>query len=299
MNTLKKIAFNGRTCELNCKFMVIKESKVKLDTKKRCRVLKINRSGYYKWLNKTPVKTDERAETEIERIYHEHKGTYGRSRITQTMKNNGMTINHKKVYRIMHKLGLKAVIRKKWKIRKYLKENVACNVLSREFNTNEPFRKLVCDITELRRIDDKRYYLFSVMDLYNNAIISSNLSARNDWGLVAKGLEKLPCNIGAALLHSDQDPQFTSSAYRQLAEQKMLLLSMSRVGDCYDNAAKESFFGHFKEEFYIYYNPKTENELFQNVNDFIYYYNNERIQMRFKMSPVQYMRYRESNQGFL
>lgn len=273
--------------------MVVRESKVKLDIRKRCLVLKINRSSYYKWLNKTPVKIDECSETEIKKIYHEHKGTYGRTRITQTLKNNGMLINHKKVYRIMRKLGLKAVIRKKWKIRKYLKENVVCNVLSRDFNTNEPFKKLVCDITELRRIEDKRYYLFSIMDLYNNAVISSNVSPYNDWGLVVKGLEKLPCHAGKTLLHSDQGPQFTSSAYRQFAEQKNLMLSMSRVGNCYDNAAKESFFGHFKEEFYIYHNPKTERELFQNIEEFIGYYNNERIQMRFKMSPVQYMRSRK------
>jgi transposase InsO family protein len=64
---------------------------------------------------------------------------------------------------------------------------------------------------------------------------------------------------------------------------------MSRVGNCYDNAAKESFFGHFKEEFYRYYQPKTQEELYQKINEFIYYYNNERIQMRFKMSPMEYL----------
>jgi len=62
------------------------------------------------------------------------------------------------------------------------------------------------------------------------------------------------------------------------------------VGNCYDNASKESFFGHFKEEFYVYYNPQTEEELYQNISDFIDYYNNEWIQMRFKMSPVQYLK---------
>jgi transposase InsO family protein len=65
---------------------------------------------------------------------------------------------------------------------------------------------------------------------------------------------------------------------------------MSRVGNCYDNAAKESFFGHFKEELYIYYKPRTQEELYEKITDFIQYYNNERIQNRFKMSPVQYMK---------
>ena len=90
------------------------------------------------------------------------------------------------------------------------------------------------------------------------------------------------------MLHSDQGPQFTSAAYKEYAKAKNIALSMSSVGDCYDNAAKESFFGHFKEEFYIYYKPQTEEELYQNITNFIHYYNNERIQLRFKMSPFQY-----------
>jgi transposase InsO family protein len=279
--------------------MVIKESKANLSVKKKCAALEVNRSSYYKWQNKKPEKIDEYAETEINRLYHKHKGTYGRDRITQAMRNAGTIINHKKVYRIMCKLGLKAVIRKRWRIRKYIKENVACNTLNREFRTNEPLKKLVCDITELARVNDKRYYLFSIMDLYSNAIIASNISSHNDWGLVVKGLKKLPCQTGGVMLHSDQGPQFTSSAYRRFAEQNNIILSMSRVGNCYDNAPKESFFGHFKEEFYRYYLPKTREELYQNINSFLDYYNNERIQMRFKMSPVEYLKTKNGSRGFL
>jgi len=279
--------------------MVIKESKVKLSIAGRCRVLEVNRSSYYKWLNKKPLKIDKKAEAEIIKIYHKYKGTYGRERITQALRNEGTVINHKKVYRIMRKLGLKAIIRKKWSIRKYIKENVACNVLNREFITDEPFKKLACDVTEMKRINDNRYYLFSVMDLYNNAIITASMSEHNDWGLVYKGLEKIPRQTGKILLHSDQGPQFTSKAYHELTEQKNIEISMSRVGNCYDNAAKESFFGHFKEEFYVYYNPKTQKELYQNVSDFIEYYNNDRIQMRFRMSPNQYLKSNNIRVGFL
>ena len=270
--------------------MVIKESKVKLSTGKRCRILEVNRSSYYKWLKRKLEETDGYVETEIKRIYHKHKGTYGRVRITQAMRAAGITINHKKVYRIMRKLDLKAVIRKKWCARKYVKENVADNVLNREFKTDEPLKKFVCDVTELKRINGKRYFLFSIMDLCSNVIVASNVSFRNDWGLVMKGLEKLPGQIEGVLLHSDQGSQFTSLAYRKYAEKKNITLSMSRVGNCYDNAAKESFFGHFKEEFYIFYNPKTQEDLYQNITEFIRYYNSERIQTRFKMSPAQYLK---------
>ena len=101
------------------------------------------------------------------------------------------------------------------------------------------------------------------------------------------------------MLHSDQGAQFTSPAYRQFAGQKNITLSMSRVGNCYDNAAKESFFGRFKEEFYRYYQSETQEELYENINAFIDYYNNERIQMRFKMSPVEYLTTKNGRRGFL
>jgi putative transposase len=271
--------------------VVVKESKVKLSIKKRCYVLGVNRSSYYKWLKRKPKEIDEYAEEEIKNIYHKHKGTYGRIRITQALRNSGITINHKKVYRIMCKLGLKAIIRKKrYSSRKYIKENVSDNILNRDFKTFKPLKKLVCDVTELKRINDKRYYLFSIMDLYCNVVIASNVSFHNDWALVKNGLEKLPFQTKKIMLHSDQGSQFTSLLYRKIAEQKNITLSMSRVGNCYDNAAKESFFGHFKEEFYIYYNPQSQEELYQNITEFIYYYNNERIQIRFKMSPMQYMK---------
>jgi len=280
--------------------MVIKESKIKLNIDKRCSVLGVNRSSYYKWLNKKPYKIDEFAEAEITKIFQKHKGTYGRFRITQAMKNNGININHKKVYRIMRKLGFKTLIRKKWQMRKYIKESVVENILNRNFKTSEPLKKLVCDVTELKRINDKRYYLFGILDLYNNFIISSNVSYCNDWGLVVNALEKIPGNIEKMILHSDQGPQFTSAAYREITQNKNISLSMSRVGNCYDNAAMESFFGHFKEEFYIYYNPKTQEELYQNITDFIHYYNNERIQMRLKMSPIQFFKSQKKEaSGFL
>jgi transposase InsO family protein len=268
--------------------VVIKESQVRLSIKKRCDALGVNRSSYYKWQKVKSCEVDF-LEVEIAKTYHKFKGTYGRQRITQELKNRGFVINHKKVYRIMGKLGIQAVIRKKYCKRKYVKENIVENVLNRDFKADKPMRKLVCDVTELRRIKDKRYYLYSVMDLYSNTIIAANVSFHNDWGLVFNALKNVTLSDGETILHSDQGSQFTSRLYKELTTQRKFSLSMSRVGNCYDNAAKESFFGHFKEEFYIFYAPKTEEELYQNIDAFINYYNYDRIQMRFKMSPVQYL----------
>jgi transposase InsO family protein len=206
----------------------------------------------------------------------------------QALKNKGIIVNHKKVYRIMCESGLKAIIRKKYCRRKYIKVNVVPNMLNREFESDKPHKKLVCDVTELKRIGDKRYFLYSILDLYNNEILTAHISYHNDYGLVKQGLDGLALQSDNAILHSDQGAQFTSRLYMEWAAQNNITLSMSRVGNCYDNAAKESFFGHFKEEFYIYYNPKTQEELLENISSFINYYNNDRIQMRFKMSPKQY-----------
>jgi transposase InsO family protein len=274
--------------------MVIKESKVNLSIQQKCAVLGINRSSYYKWLNSKSEEIDP-IEVRIKEIYHKYKGTYGRHRITQKLKNLGFTVNHKKVYRIMRKLGLKSVIRKKYCRRKYVKENTAPNILKRDFKSTKPLKRLVCDVTELRAINGKRYYLYSIMDLYNNAIVAANVSFHNNWGLVQNGLNKLRLKGNKAIIHSDQGSQFVSNLYKTATAEKKLTISMSRPRNCYDNAAKESFFGHFKEEFYIFYNPRTQEELYQNIQEFIDYYNNERIQMRFKMSPMQYLKAQTSS----
>jgi len=107
MSTLKKIACNGRvSCELHCKFMVVKESKVNLSIAEKSRVLAVNRSSYYKWFNKKPGKTDENAETQMTSIYHKHKGTYGKESITQALRNGGYHIHtegkSKRVYPQMY-----------------------------------------------------------------------------------------------------------------------------------------------------------------------------------------------------
>lgn len=108
--------------------MVIKESKVKLSIYKKCEVLSVKRSSYYKWLKSyAKDKSNKINKDKIIELYHKHKGTYGKNRIVISLRNSGLNVNHKKVYRIMKKYGLKAVIRKKWSIRKYVKHNVYNN----------------------------------------------------------------------------------------------------------------------------------------------------------------------------
>ena len=275
--------------------MVIKESKVNLSITKCCSVLGINRSSYYKWLKQSAVISVRRqAECAcrllVHYAYHKHKGTYGKIRIKLYLERIKVKMNHKKIYRLMKNLGLKAIIRKKWCKRKYKKHHVYENKLNRNFTSLEPQTKYVTDVTQLNRIKGQKYYLSPVIDLYNNEIISYSVSKNNDNALVKTMLEGIPHTENKFLIHSDQGSQYTSKMYLPTLKRihPEIEISMSQVGCCYDNACAESFFSHFKSEFYIFFNPQTEEELRQNIEEFIYYYNHDRIQTKLKTSPVKY-----------
>lgn len=280
--------------DLRVKFLVIKESTVQLSIVERCRCLKVNRSSYYKSLNRQLSKRargDEYLKKLILQCYHDSKGTYGKKRIHYWLRNvQDIKINHKRTERLIRELGIKAVIRKKWRTRKYIKQNIAPNMLNREFYCASPNSRYVIDVTELPLLNGKKYYLCPVKDLFNAEIVSYSISTRNDNELVLSAIEKIcPAEPDKKIiLHSDQGCQFTSNAYKELLDQKGIMISHSRVGDCYDNASAESFFSHFKEEFYIFYRPSTQEELYKDIDRFIYYYNQIRIHSRLKTSPKKY-----------
>lgn len=222
--------------------------------------------------------------------YHKHKGTYGKARIKLYLESIGTKMNHKKVYRMMKKLGLKAVIRKKWCQRKYTKHRVHENRLNRDFTSLKPHEKYVTDVTQLNRLTDKKYDLSPVIDLYNNEVISYSISKHNDNELVRNMIEGLPKTENQFMIHSDQGSQYTSNMYLPLLKNihPDVEISMSKVGCCYDNACAESFFSHFKAELYVFFNPQTEEELYQNIDEFMTYYNMDRIQTKLNTSPVKY-----------
>lgn len=274
--------------------MVIKESKVELSISKRCEILLVNRSSYYKWLNQSTVSKRHQVECVsgllVHYAYHKHRGTYGKARIKLYLESIGMRMNHKKINRLMKKLNLKAVIRKKWCRRKYTKHRVHENLLNRDFTSLKPHQKYVTDVTQLNRINGQKYYLSPVIDLYNNEVIAYSLSKQNDNELVKKMIERLPKTENQFIIHSDQGSQYTSKMYLPLLKRihPDVEISMSKVGCCYDNACAESFFSHFKTEFYVFFNPQTEEELYQNIDEFMMYYNRHRIQTKLKTSPVKY-----------
>lgn len=228
----------------------------------------------------------------IRMIYERHKGRYGYRRVTAALRQTGELINHKTVQRLMQALGLQSVMRPK-KYRSYRGQfniNVS-NVLARQFQADQPNQKWVTDVTEFNVRGDK-LYLSPVMDLYNGEIVAYEMQKRPHFLLVDNMLKRALAKLvgqDAPLLHSDQGWQYQMPAYRRQLATHGLTQSMSRKGNCLDNAAMESFFGTLKSEFF-HLNKFTSIEQLQiGLRRYIHYYNHHRIKLKLKgLSPVQY-----------
>jgi len=192
----------------------------------------------------------------------------------------------------MKMLELKAKQRKNDKYHSYKGTvgKVADNLLKREFYADNPYEKLTTDVTQFK-ICDEKVYLSPVMDLYNREIIAYNISTSPNLEQVRDMLnglfEKLP-KTARPIFHSDQGWQYQHPEYQRLLEEHNIIQSMSRKGNCMDNGAMENFFGRLKVE--MYYGEKFEsvNAFIKALEEYIYYYNNERIISKLKMSPVKY-----------
>ena len=228
----------------------------------------------------------------IKSIYHKNKGRYGYRRITDELNNKGVIINHKTVLRLMKLLGLKSIIRvKKYKSYKGEQGKIAPNILERNFKAIAPNIKWATDITEFN-VSGKKLYLSPIIDLFNQEIVSYELTERPVFNQVVlmlkKAFKKIPNNTNLTL-HSDQGWQYQMRQYQQLLIEKGIVQSMSRKGNCLDNAIIENFFGILKSELFYLKKYSSISQLKQEIKDYIIYYNNERIKSNLnKMSPIQY-----------
>ena len=251
------------------------------------------RSTYYYYL-KNPIKDKYKCEKkEISDIFNAHKGRYGYRRILDVMNSKGYSINHKTVLKLMNQLGLKGKQRKNDKYHSYKGEvgKVADNLLKRNFKAEKPFEKLTTDVTQFK-VCDTKVYLSPVMDLFNREIVSYSISLSPNLEQIREMLnglfDKLP-NNATPIFHSDQGWQYQHAEYQRLLAKHNITQSMSRKGNCMDNGAMENFFGRLKVE--MFYGEKFESvsAFIEELNEYIYYYNNERISLKLKgMSPVQY-----------
>ena len=256
------------------------------------RVAQLSRSTFYYQVKAQQVQ-DQHAELKerIRQVYAYHKGRYGYRRITATLRQAGEVVNHKVVQRLMQVLGLKSLVRPK-KYRSYRGQQAkAPNLLARQFQADQPNQKWVTDVTEFN-VRGEKLYLSPVMDLYNGEIVSYSMQRRPQFALVSHMLKQALAKLSASqapILHSDQGWQYQMPAYQHQLAERGLTQSMSRKGNCLDNAAMESFFGTLKSELFYLNHFESIEQLQADIHEYIHYYNHERIRTKLKgLSPVQY-----------
>ena len=252
-------------------------------------IAQLPRSTYY-YHEKQQNKEDKyaRAKAEIAAIYHEHKGRYGYRRVTDELHNRGIMLNHKTVQRLMKGLGLICRVRmKKYRSYKGEKGTTADNVLDREFQVEKPNQKWVTDVTEFR-LFGKKLYLSPILDLCSGDIVTYTISDSPNLLMVTtmlkQAFEKIPDKTNL-LLHSDQGWHYRHKQYVQMLKDKGIRQSMSRKGNCYDNAVMENFFGHLKSELLYLQEFESLEHFKAELVEYIDYYNNRRIKARLKGLP--------------
>ena len=228
------------------------------------------------------------------RIFDYHKGRYGVRRIYRELLNRGYKVNHKRVQRLMHSMELQGK-RPKEKYHSYKGDvgKAAENILNRDFSTTAPLQKWTTDVTQFS-LPWGKCYLSPILDMNTNEIISYDLSCSPNLEQVQRMLnaafEKFP-NVQGLVFHSDQGWQYRHENYRNALKDHKINQSMSRKGNCYDNSIMETFFSRMKNE--MFYGHERDFDCFEcfskAVDEYIHYYNNERIQEKTKwMPPVKY-----------
>ena len=260
-----------------------------------CRFFEVSRSGYYDFVNRKnkPCKDDELI-NHIQYCQKSNGNTYGYRRVWLWLEKKGIHRNPKTILRIMKKYGLLSEIRRrrKWvqmgkQMHKYE------NRLNRNFSADAPNRKWVTDISYIHTKQGV-LYLSVICDLYDRSIIAYKTGTEQTVNLVLDTIrlavrkEKLSKKkiAGELQLHSDQGFQYTSHGYFKLTQSYGILPSMSRRGNCYDNALIENFFGILKTECIYRHKPATFQEAKEMIDGYIHFYNHERIQLKTGVAPL-------------
>lgn len=259
-------------------------------------VSKMKRSTYYYTISKEDKDfKNDKIMNEIIRIFYEHKERYGYRRVTLELMNQGYNINHKKVLRLMNRMGLHAKKRSRRKYSSYKGKvgRVADNLIARNFHSDLPNKKWYTDVTEFS-IPDGKLYVSPIIDGYNGEIISVDISTSPDLKQSHRMLDKAINKyefFEDLIIHSDQGFQYQHFSYRKKLKKHNIRQSMSRKGNSIDNGLMESFFATLKTEMFYGQEKKFKNikELEIAIYEYINYYNNKRIRAKLKgLSPVQY-----------
>ena len=272
------------------KYLVIYRHKEKYSISEMCRFFAVSRSGYYDFIKRMdkPAKDQELAEL-IKECQTQTNQTYGYRRVTIWLERNGIHHNPKTVLRVMRKYSLLSVVRR----RKYCHYSQGLhrykNLLNRDFHADRPNQKWVTDISYIPTAQGF-LYLSVIRDLFDCSVVAYKTSTVQNVDLVlntirvAKKKERVTAELH---LHSDQGFQYTSHAYFNLTKEYHITPSMSRRGNPYDNAMAENFFSILKTECIHRIKIKSFDEARNLIDDYIYFYNHQRIQLKTKLTPLE------------
>jgi putative transposase len=264
-----------------------------------CRMLDLSRSGYYAWLNRTPSKRAQeegRLEAEIRAAHKRTRQTYGPERLQQDLKEHGVKVGVFRIRRIRKKLDIRCKQKKKFKATTDSQHTlpVAENLLNQEFTTTAPNRVWLSDITYIST-EEGWLYLAAHKDLFTGEVVGYAMGPRMTKNLVIQSLFKavsVKRPRPGLIHHSDRGSQYCSHEYSKTLDRFGMTPSMSRKGDCYDNAPAESFWGMLKSELVHHRRYKTRQEAMKEITEHIeVFYNRERRQRRLGyLSPAAYER---------
>ena len=273
------------------KYMVIYRHRDKYSISEMCRFFEVSRSGYYDYVKRMDIPAKDLPLAEKIRECQEKNGkTYGYRRVHMWLERQGIHHNPKTVLRVMQKYNLLSEVRRK-KYHNYSKVLYKYdNLLNRDFSADKPNQKWVTDISYIKT-GQGTLYLSVIRDLYDNSIVSYKTGTEQNINLVLSTIRaaKRKENVTAELqLHSDQGFQYTSQAYFNLTQSYGITPSMSRRGNPYDNAMAENFFSILKTECIYRTKLRTYEEARLLIGQYIHFYNNERIQLKTKLTPMEY-----------
>ncbi len=264
------------------------------------KAMNLPRSTYYYEIKKTDAVAERNAELSkvIKDIFNQHKGRYGIRRVWHELIGRGYKVNHKRVQRLMHMMKLFGR-RPKEKYHSYKGDigKIADNIINRNFKADAPLQKWTTDVSQFN-FSWGKCYISPILDMYTNEIISYDLSLQPNLSqitrMLQKAFERFP-NLDGLIFHSDQGWQYQHKYFRTELKKRKIVQSMSRKGNCYDNSVMETFFGRLKNEMYYGFEQNYDSfEAFSNaIEEYINYYNNERIQEKTKWMPPS--KYREAS----
>ena len=277
-----------------------------LSIEQMCSIAGVSRSGYYNWLNSAPNRTvrEEKDQSDFSIILeaYNYRGYWkGARSIYMRLLHINIVMNLKKIRRLMNKYGLKCPYRGANAYRRMAKamktDKVFANIVNREFFKNGARKVLLTDITYLF-YKGGVCYLSTIIDAFTREVLGYELSVSLQVEFVLNTVDKLIKEHGCTLddttiVHSDQGCHYTSNAFISKIKSNGFVQSMSRKGNCWDNAPQESFFGHMKDEIMYYVSEcVTFEEVRERIDDWIDYYNNDRYQWELaKLSPKEYYKY--------